>query len=153
VAVTVFDTDVLIGFLTRGDAHHAEARELVRAAFAPGRRRLLCSVNYAELAVGPHGTPDSRVELAALDEALAALEIQVVPVDADLARRAAEVRARTGLGLPDAFAVATGLAALLDDPDVELSTFDERVRSVAATLLPAGRETTPPHGRAGRSSR
>lgn len=139
MAVTVFDTDVLIGFLTRGDAHHSEARELVRAAFAPGRRRLLCSVNYAELAVGPHAASEPRAALAALDEALEALEIQVVPVDAGLARRAAEVRAGTGLGLPDAFAVATGLMARLGDPDTELLSFDKRVRAAAARLLSEGR--------------
>ena len=53
MAVVVFDSDVLIGFLNRDDAHHTDAVAQVRAALAPGTRRLLCAVNYAEILIGP----------------------------------------------------------------------------------------------------
>ena len=53
MGVVVFDSDVLIGFLNRHDVHHDEAVERVRASMAPGNRRLICAVNYAEIMVGP----------------------------------------------------------------------------------------------------
>jgi predicted nucleic acid-binding protein len=53
MAVVVFDSDVLIGFLNRDDAHHDEAVERVRTSLAPGNRRLVCAVNYAEIMIGP----------------------------------------------------------------------------------------------------
>jgi predicted nucleic acid-binding protein len=118
VGVVVFDSDVLIGFLNGDDAHHARAVERVRESMAPGERRLLCAVNYAEIMIGPLKTGRADV----VDRMRRHFSIEVVAVDDRLARRAAEVRARTSLKLPDAFAVATALQA-----DGVVASFDERV--------------------------
>ena len=54
--------------------------------------------------------------------------IDTIPVDLALARRAAEVRARTRLKLPDAYALATAIhAEKRGDTDVTLESFDEKV--------------------------
>jgi predicted nucleic acid-binding protein len=53
MAVAVFDSDVLIGFLNRDDANHDQAVACMRAALAPGTRRLVCAVNYSEVLIGP----------------------------------------------------------------------------------------------------
>jgi predicted nucleic acid-binding protein len=53
VAVVVFNADVLIGFLNRDDAHHAEAVRRVRSALAPGTRRHVCAVNHSAVLIGP----------------------------------------------------------------------------------------------------
>lgn len=124
MALVVFDSDVLIGFLNRDDAHHADAVARVRRALTPGTRRMLCAVNFAEILVGPvRAGVEERVK-----QMLAQLSIEVVSVDADLAERAATIRVRTNLKLPDAFALATVVQAeRRGHVDVELASFDERL--------------------------
>lgn len=118
MGVVVFGSDVLIGFLNADDAHHGRAVERMREAMAPGARRLLCSANYAEILIGP--VKAGRADV--IDDMLRHFNVEIVAVDDRLARRAADVRARTGLALPDAFAVATALAS-----DAVVTSFDERV--------------------------
>lgn len=131
MGVVVFDSDVLIGFLNAGDAHHEAAVERMRAALAPGTARWLCAVNYAEILIGPVKAGRRDV----VEAMLARFSIEVKQVDAALAQRAAEVRARTGLKLPDAFALATAVDAERRGlGDVALATFDDRVAKARAKL-------------------
>jgi predicted nucleic acid-binding protein len=133
MGVTVFDSDVLIGFLNAGDSHHRAAREWVARSLAPGTRRLLSAVNYSEILIGPLRTGQhERVE-----EMVVRFGIEIVAVDAALARRAAAVRARTGLKLPDAYALATCVHAEHRGwDDVELASFDDAVLGAHAKLHP-----------------
>lgn len=63
--------------------------------------------------------------------------IETIPVDMDLARRAAAVRVRTNLKLPDAYAIATAIhAEKRGFEDVRLESFDERVVTAYARLHP-----------------
>ena len=107
MGVVVFDSDVLIAFLSASDANHEDAVASVRTSLAPGTRRLISAVNYSEILVGPlrAGTQD-RVE-----EMLVKLGIETITVDMPLAERAAAVRAKTNLKLPDAYALATAIHA------------------------------------------
>jgi len=127
VAVVVFDADVLIGFLARDDVHHREAVERLRSSLETGTRRFLSAVNYAELLVGPlRAGGASMAEI--VDAMLARFSVENVPVDRELARRAASVRAQTNLKLPDTFAVATAVDAQgRGYDDVRIESFDEDV--------------------------
>lgn len=133
MAVAVFDSDVLIGFLNRDDANHDSALGRMRAALSPGTRRLVCAVNYSEVLIGPlqAGHHD-------LVEAMSVrFGIEIITVDRALAQRAAAVRARTGLKLPDAYALATAIHAERRGWEgVRLETFDQRVRRAHAKLRP-----------------
>jgi predicted nucleic acid-binding protein len=133
MAVVVFDSDVLIGFLNRDDAHHTDAIARVRAALAPGTRRMLCAVNYAEILIGPiRAGAQERVK-----QMLVQFNIETIQVDMALAERAAAVRARTNLKLPDAFALATAVhAEHRGYQDVELASFDDSVLKAHANLHP-----------------
>ena len=63
--------------------------------------------------------------------------IEIITVDAALARRAAAVRARTNLKLPDAYALATAIHAEHGGhDDVRLASFDEAVFKAHAELHP-----------------
>ncbi|MCK9250079.1 MAG: PIN domain-containing protein [Solirubrobacteraceae bacterium] len=63
------------------------------------------------------------------------LSIVPVPVDAELAERAADVRARTNLKLPDAYALATAmLVEHRGRTDVRLASFDKKVLKAHADL-------------------
>ncbi len=127
MAVAVFDADVLIAFLGSDDANHDAAVECVRRSLESGTRRLICSVNYSEVLIGPL---EARGPAGAetVDAMLVRLGIETIGVDMDLARRAAAVRARTKLKLPDAYALATAIhAEKRGHDDVRLESFDKRV--------------------------
>jgi len=135
VAVVVFDADVLIAYLGRDDANHEKAVERMRDALAPETRRLVSAVNYSEVLIGP--LQRAGVKGAEIVEAMfVRFSIETVPVDMTLARRAAAVRARTRLKLPDAFALATAIDAEKRDADVRLESFDEKVVKAYASLHP-----------------
>jgi predicted nucleic acid-binding protein len=134
MAVVVFDSDVLIGFLNRQDAHHTAAVAVVRDAVKPGNRRLLCAVNYAEILIGPLRTGAQ----ATVERMLTQLAIEIIQVDMALAQRAAAVRARTNLKLPDAFALATAVHAEHRGwKDVTIASFDSTVLKAYADLHPS----------------
>lgn len=136
MAVVVFDADVLIAFLGRDDANHTGAVERMRRALAPGTRRLVSAVNYTEVLIGPlqkEGVPGADK----VDAMLMSLGIETIQIDMPLARRAAAVRARTRLKLPDAYALATAVhAEKRGHADVRLETFDEKVIAAYQALHP-----------------
>jgi predicted nucleic acid-binding protein len=140
VGVVVFDADVLIAYLSRGDAHHEEAVGRVRHALVSGTRRLLSAVTYSELLIGPLRAAEAlgkpRSTLAdVVDAMLVRFGIETIQVDMDLARRAAAVRARTDLELPDAYAVATAIHAEKRGwGPARLESFDLRVVKSYAAL-------------------
>lgn len=137
MAVAVFDADVLIAYLGRDDANHAEAVQRMRRALEPGTRRMLSAVNYTEVLVGPlrHGGPTGG---DTVDAMLTRFGIETIQVDLELARRAAAVRVRTRLTLLDAYAVATAIdTEKRGHVDVRLESFDEKVVKAHAALRSA----------------
>jgi len=140
VAVVVFDADVLIAYLGREDAHHAEAVRRMRRALEPGTRRLVSAVNYTEVLIGPLQTAGAA-GAETVDAMFVRFGIETIQVDMALARRAAAVRARTKLKLPDAYALATAIhAEKRGEADVRLESFDERVVKAHAALHPLSPE-------------
>ena len=134
MAVVVFDADVLIAYLNRDDAHHTDAVRKMRSALEPGTRRLVSAVNYTEVLIGPL-TRIGAKGIATVDGMLDHLGFETVEVDADLARRAATVRVRTRLKLPDAYALATALdAETRAHAPVTVESFDKKVITALATL-------------------
>ena len=105
MALTVLDASVLIAFLDRSDVHH----EAAAGALAARRSDELVvpSSVYAEALVGPLRRGKAAVEK--LDSFFADFGMRIEPLSAQIARRAATLRARTAsLRLPDAFVLATG---------------------------------------------
>ena len=134
MGVVVFDSDVLIGFLSAHDTHHEKAVACVRDSLTPGTQRLLCAVNYSEILIGPlRAGVQEKVE-----QMLVHLGIETIVVDMALAQRAAAVRARTNLKLPDAYALATAIhAEKRGRTDVRLASFDDSVLRAYAELHPS----------------
>ena len=116
--------------------HHPEAVERVHGALEPGTRRLVSAVNYTEVLIGPLRA-GGRAETEKVDAMLADFAIETIIVDMPLAKRAAAVRARTNLELPDAYAVATAIHAEHRGwDDVRLESFDEAVVKARSDLHP-----------------
>lgn len=140
MAVVVFDADVLIAYLGRDDAHHAQAVERMRHALESGTRRLVSAVNYTEVLIGPLQKAGAT-GAETVDGMFARFGIETIQVDMALARRAAAVRARTRLKLPDAYAIATAIhAERRRHADVRLETFDGKVIKAYKALHPLSSE-------------
>ena len=94
-------------------------------------------MTLSEVLVGPIRAGRAEV----VEQMLARLSIETGAVDAGLARRAAAVRARTGLRLPDAYVLATAIDAERQGrEEVRIETFDrslararDRLRGVDLT--------------------
>ena len=116
----VLDASVLIGFLDGDDNHHAAAEQLLTRAVDDDLG--VNSLTLAEVLVAP--VRDRRLEpvLAALH----ALEVQELPFPADTALRLAQLRAGTGLKMPDCCVI---LAA--EDAAATIASFDERLAQTA----------------------
>ncbi|HEY3184637.1 MAG TPA: PIN domain-containing protein [Gaiellaceae bacterium] len=136
MAVAVFDADVLIAYLGRDDANHDHAVERMREAMEAGTRRLVSAVNYTEVLIGPLKAGGTAAA-ATVDAMFVRFGIETITVDMALAKRAAAVRARTGLKLPDAYAVATAIHAEKRGwDDVRVESFDDKVSKAYASLHP-----------------
>jgi predicted nucleic acid-binding protein len=107
--LTILDAGVLIAILNSADVHHEHARVAISAARGRGDRLVLPASAYAEILVAPFKQGAASGD--AVDAFLEALPASVEPATRDIARRAAELRARHGtrLRLPDALVVATAI--------------------------------------------
>lgn len=112
----------------------------MRRALEPGTRRLVSAVNYTEVLIGPlQNAGAAGAEI--VDSMFVRFGIETIEVDMALARRAAAVRARTSLKLPDAYALATAIhAEKRGHADVRLESFDEKVVNAYAALHPLSPE-------------
>ncbi len=100
----VLDSDAAVAFLDRADDLHATADEAIRDLL--GKHQLLASaVTYAEVLTGARlGRHDEK----RVRGFFADLISEILPVDAKVADRAADLRARRkSLRMPDALILAT----------------------------------------------
>jgi predicted nucleic acid-binding protein len=121
MGLTHLDAGVVIGLLDAADAHHTSATDALTAALQTGDRLAMAASAFAECLVGPARRGSAAV--ATVDALCERLPIEIVALDADIARRAAALRARhAALRLPDALVIAT---AVRDSAD-RLITTDRR---------------------------
>jgi len=123
VATVALDADVLIAFLVASDDQHQRAIDLMRPRLAAGDRIVIAASVYAEILVHPL----KRGSDQAIDDFLTAIGAEVVAVDRDIARRAAQLRAtHRSVRLPDALSLATAHATKAD-----FLTLDQRLQKIA----------------------
>jgi predicted nucleic acid-binding protein len=100
----VFDSDAVVAFLDRADALHDAADEAIRDLL--GKDRLLVSaVTYAEVLTGARlGRHDEKHVRGFFADLIS----EILPVDATVADKAADLRSRRkSLRMPDALILAT----------------------------------------------
>ncbi len=120
----ILDTSVLIALLDRADPHYARAVDEVQAADQNGDNLVAPASAYSEALVAFARV--SRVDDAR--EAIAAMGIEVAPLDAGTAEQAAALRARHDrLRLPDAMVLATS-----QQLRGRMLSYDQRLRRYAA---------------------
>ncbi len=120
----ILDASVLIALLDRADPHYARAVEEVQAADQDGDNLVAPANAYSEALVAFARV--SRIDDAR--EAIAAMGIEVAPLDAGTAEQAAALRARHDrLRLPDAMVLATS-----QQLSGRMLSYDQRLRRYAA---------------------
>jgi predicted nucleic acid-binding protein len=118
--VIVLDASVLIAYLDGEDDHHAAAETLLAEAIDDNLAAN--PLTLAEVLVVP--ARDGRLDL--VRAALRDLEVQELQFPADTAVRLAQLRARTGLKMPDCCVL---LAA--EDAAASVASFDDRLAQAA----------------------
>jgi predicted nucleic acid-binding protein len=121
MGLSVVDASVLIAAIDERDVcHRAAARELTMAR--KQHDLLLPAVAFSEALVIPYSL--GMTQGRAVERRLGALG-RVEPVTDRIASRAAQIRAKREVKLPDALVLATGLEVRAH----EILTFDQRWRS------------------------
>ena len=118
------DGGLIIALFDASDAHHAWSVEQIQEIVTARHVIVISALTVAEVLVRPAqaGAAD------AVRADLMSLRPRIVDVDADIAARAAELRAsRSRLRLPDAIIVATALFVQCD----YLVTTDQRMANAA----------------------
>jgi predicted nucleic acid-binding protein len=113
VGLIHLDAGVIIGFLDGDDVHHDSAREALIHALHVGDRLAMAASALAECLVGParRGDPDVQT----VRSLVARLPISIIPIDIEIATRAARLRAaHRSLRLPDALVIATAIEGAAD---------------------------------------
>jgi len=117
VGPVALDASVAIGLLDEADAHHERATEQLRECVAASFS--MAASAYSEVLVRPLATGSGR----AVEVFVERLRVEIVPLDREIARRAAELRAEhQSLRLPDALVAASAEAR-----GARLLTFDQRL--------------------------
>lgn len=122
--MTVLDASLLIATMQPADAHHRDAVNIIRRSAVTGALAVH-PITLAESAVGAA----QRDRLDQLRDAFARLGLIVMHPDAEQPWRLAQLRARTGLPLPDCCVLDTAV----ESSDL-LATFDERLAARARDL-------------------
>jgi predicted nucleic acid-binding protein len=121
--VIILDASVLIGHFEPADSHHADATALLKAHLTDSFASSV--VTLAEVYVGA-----SRAGQAdRLDQLLAQLAIRSMELPAEAAHRLGELRATTGLKLPDCCVLYTA-----ERHSAALATFDDTLANCAANI-------------------
>lgn len=119
----ILDASVLIGHFEPADSHHADATGLLKAHLTDSFASSV--VTLAEVYVGA-----SRAGQAdRLDQLLAQLAIKSLELPAEAALRLGELRATTGLKLPDCCVLYTA-----ERHSAALATFDDTLANRAANI-------------------
>lgn len=118
-----FDAGVLISFFEENDAHHASALRLFRSHAM--EIRYLSQITHAETLV--HAARQHREE--DLYRAIEELGFRVLSHPQDTGVRLAQIRAETGLKLPDCYVILTA-----DQSGSRIATFDDRLAEAARRL-------------------
>ena len=115
------DAGVVIGLLDATDAHHESATRTLAETVRSGDRLAMAASAFAECLVGPSRRGQRAVET--VDDLFVRLPIEIIHLDATIARMAAGIRAKhTSVRLPDALVIATAEHASAD----RLVTTDRR---------------------------
>ncbi len=105
------DTSPFIYLWERHPCYQALASELFNHLNRPGVQGVTSMITLIEACVHPKRNGRDDLVQAYEKALLRSRQVQTMPVDEDVARRAVELRARYGMRVPDALQIAASLEA------------------------------------------
>jgi len=111
MAITaVLDTNIFLIVKNKEEPHYEFSKQVLDAVDNGRMQAIISVVSVAELCVGYYLAGDEKGKQELITHLASSKTFSVIEVDLRLADAAAKIRAETGLRLPDAIMVATGLA-------------------------------------------
>jgi predicted nucleic acid-binding protein len=120
--VIVLDASVLIGYLDGADSHHEAAQALLTRVVDDDLGAY--PLTLAEVLVVPARTGRLDAVLSVLRD----IDVQALPFPTDTAVRLAELRADTGLKMPDCCVLLSA-----EEAGADIASFDARLAQAAET--------------------
>ena len=105
----VLDTNILLNVKNREEPYYEYSRQVLDAIDDGRIHAVISVVSIAELCAGYYSAGDERGKQELLIHLLTSKGYSVVELDVRLADAAGRIRAETGLRLPDAIIVSSGL--------------------------------------------
>ncbi len=127
-----FDTPPFIYFVEQNPKYLAVAREVFRQVDIGAILGFTGMISLAEVLVKPKSVGNKGLETAYQDVLLHSRNLTIVSIDAAVAERAAELRSRYKIKLPDALQVAS---ALENGCDVFLSNDSTDLRRITEITM------------------
>ena len=111
MAITaVLDTNIFLIVKNKEEPHYEFSKQVLDAVDNGRMQAIISVVSVAELCVGYYLAGDEKGKQELIAHLVSSKAFSVVEIDLGLADVAAKIRAETGLRLPDAIIVASGLA-------------------------------------------
>lgn len=126
----VLDTCIFVGAKNPDEAEHESCSQLLELAHAGRFRPLVSAISVAEVCTGYRIEKDDRGRQVFLDYVRSAGVFELRPVEIAVADAASRVRSDTGLRLPDAIVVATGVLEPADFVATHDGAFDKATESL-----------------------
>lgn len=105
----VLDTNVFLNVKNREEPYYESSKQVLDAVDEGRIRAVISAVSIAELCAGYYSARDERGKQELIVHLLSSKGFSVVNLDVKLADVSGRIRAETGLRLPDAIIVASGL--------------------------------------------
>lgn len=106
----VFDTNILLNAKNVNESHSIHSLQILDAVEDGSIQGIISVISIAELCTGYYSQGDKTGKEELLAHLISTKGFAIVDLDLEIADAAARIRADTGLRLPDAIIIATGLA-------------------------------------------
>ncbi|MCL4437402.1 MAG: PIN domain-containing protein [Thaumarchaeota archaeon] len=106
----VLDTNIFLNVKNREKPYYTSSRQVLDAADDGQIHAIVSAVSIAEMCSGYHSARDEQGKEEFITHLVSSQTFTIVNLDLKVADAAGMIRAETGLRLPDAIIVASGLA-------------------------------------------
>lgn len=128
----VLDTNIFLNVKNRGEPYFSPSKQILDAVDEGKLQAIISVITIAELCSGYYSAGDERGKQELITHLLSTESYKVVDLDIKLSDLAGRIRAETGLRLPDAIIVASGI----ESGATYIVTHDEEFRKGKKYLTP-----------------
>ncbi len=134
----VLDTNIFLNVKNREETYFESSRQVLDAVDEGKLQAVVSVISIAELCSGYYSARDERGKKELIMHLLSSKGYTIINLDLGLADKAGRIRAETGLRLPDAIIVASGLArgaSYIVTHDEEFKKADRYLKAVTSQEL------------------